>query len=120
MKRAEVRVRVASEVERTIALARRIGKRLRFQLGKLQNNALPDEGWRELAEWQSTTVASLARVAAAMPPDEFTNGSTLSDEEYEQELREVAKTVLRKLKPEERVSFLAEAGMLDLEPQRLS
>ena len=110
--KADIRVAVAGETDRAIALARRVGKRLR---GELDKNAgkIPDESWIESAKWYSRTVAELGRLVAGEIGKSGKPGThgELSDSQYAEELRLIAVQQLRSASPEERDQLLAEAGI---------
>lgn len=90
---SDVRVEVAAEAERCLRLARRVGKRLQYQLDQRNKNKewVPSLDWTQAAKWYERTIVELSRFADEQIIDDMSDGgrsvSTLLDDAIKDETR---------------------------------
>lgn len=111
-KRSDIRVAVAAEAGRTIALARRVGKRLRLELNK-NKGVIPNAEWLETAKWQTRAIAELGRLVIADEIGGPNADKDLTAAEYAEEISIIAREYIAKLSPDELRTLLAASGITD-------
>ena len=108
-KRSDVRVFVANETPRAMALAKRVRKRLDHQLTSRGDAWVPDEDWRHTAAWYSRTVVEVGRLVQSDLGEAVEEKSKMTDEEYAAELDAICIERLQKASDSKRRKLLRDA-----------
>lgn len=103
-----------SETGRLLGMARRLGKRLAYQIDRLDESLVPDQDWTRCLDSYGRIVLSLLREQRERAKLGATTGApVIDDETFEEELKNLALTAIKQMPQAKLKELLAQRPVSD-------